>query len=466
MHKKIYINSHRGLSLNTIFSRDWSESLDESMTKIGSGVWASDGREVALSAYKSVKISYTKAFDFGNGNILFYGQKVIECVEAYDDHTLYVAFTCIMTSEENVCVFLYHIKLEDSLEKRYYNPEINIFLEVKPIMICETGRNHHLLFKECGRYLVWQNEIPGRVFMYNVRCRTIIYDYLTNYQNILEQLIAKKNSTIHYEYVPCSDGQRLCVIVAEPFCDESIIKGAVTICLGGPYSEIPDLCSGDYISDFFRNNGYYVIIPLRRGTRGISYRWEHSIDGRYGAVELDDIVKGTTTILSRYPMIDPSHIFLYGGSYGGYSAYLIAEKYKNIFRSVIVFCGMYDLESYPFECGADPKDVMVSYSGFADYESYSNLVKAINPRRIIQNLKIPLLIIHTLQDTSVWFGQAVRAYNDSIMNGLNVKLVLANGHHSYDNDARSAIHTIMLEFLDQSLVRNSDLLISDINDHL
>ncbi len=426
------------------------------MNKIGSGIWISDGREVALSTYKKIKSVYAKAFDFGNGNILFYGQKVIECVEEYNNHILYVAFTCVMTSEENVCVFMYQINLDDNLERLYYNHEINIFLEVKPIMICDSGKNHHLIFKDGGRCLVWQNEISGMVCAYNVRCKTISYDCSPNYQNVLEQLIAINNPTIHYEYVPCSDGQKLYVIVAEPFCDESSVKGAVTICLGGPYSEIPDLCTGDYISDFFRNNGYYVIIPLRRGTRGISYSWEHSIDGRYGTVELDDIVKGTVSVLARYPMINPSHIFLYGGSYGGYSAYLIAEKYKSIFRSAIVFCGMYDLESYPFECGANPEDVMTSYSGISDYERYSNLVKAINPRRMIKNLKIPLLIIHTLQDTSVWFGQAVRAYNDSIANGRNVKLILANGSHSYDIDELSEINTIMLEFMAQSLAINSN----------
>ncbi len=96
-------------------------------------------------------------------------------------------------------------------------------------------------------------------------------------------------------------------------------------------------------------------------------------------------------------------VFLYGASYGGHFALLIACKYNvgRMFRAVVSHCGMSNLACYPFECSGNVCDVMNIYAGTDDRKEYLRIIKPKSPYANIRHLCVPVLFVHTLADACV-----------------------------------------------------------------
>ena len=109
---------------------------------------------------------------------------------------------------------------------------------------------------------------------------------------------------------------------------------------------------------------------------------------------------------------------------------------------------MSDLERYPYECYGNPSDVMDYYAG---NEDFLQKTKDISPYNYIRRWEVPVLLVHTIDDTSVWFGQSVRAYNEGIKYGKKVDLILAPGPHSYDIQNGKHLINLIVEFFFNNL---------------
>ena len=174
------------------------------------------------------------------------------------------------------------------------------------------------------------------------------------------------------------------------------------------------------------------------------------MNGNYGHLDVVDIIDGTKYILKKFcSLIDDSRVVLYGASYGGYTALLIACKYNTdkMFKAVVSHCGMSDLGRYPFECTGNVCDVMNCYAGTNDEKEYLRIVQPISPYANVCYLKIPVLLVHTLDDNCVWFGQSVRFYNRCIQHGIPARLLLAKGGHSYHIENEDALFCMIMDFL-------------------
>ena len=76
----------------------------------------------------------------------------------------------------------------------------------------------------------------------------------------------------------------------------------------------------------FSNEGYHVIIPLRRGVIGLSSEWEQELYGRYGIADVEDILSSTREFVMEFePTVDSNRLGLYGASYGGTLPFLIKK---------------------------------------------------------------------------------------------------------------------------------------------
>lgn len=148
--------------------------------------------------------------------------------------------------------------------------------------------------------------------------------------------------------------------------------------------------------------------------------------------------------------MDINRIGLYGASYGGFASLLIAGKHNdtNMFKAIVSHCGMSDLERYPYECYGNPSDVMDYYAGDEDF---LQKVKTISPYHYISRWSAPVLLVHTIDDTSVWFGQSVRAYNKGVMYSKNVDLILAPGPHSYEIQNGEHLINLIIKFFSSNL---------------
>ena len=125
---------------------------------------------------------------------------------------------------------------------------------------------------------------------------------------------------------------------------------------------------------------------------------------------------------------------LYGGSYGGYVALLIAgrENSNHLFKAVIAHCGVYDLRQYPWHTQGTAEETMQTYAQTDNPQEYARRAACISPHTYIQQWEVPVLLIHHLHDTSTWVGQSIAAFNEALSLHKSVRLMIVNGPHTYD----------------------------------
>ena len=237
--------------------------------------------------------------------------------------------------------------------------------------------------------------------------------------------------------------------------DRNEVSPAIVICPGGPYSPIPDIVDLPDLYKRMSENGYHVIIPLRRGIVGISKQWENALARNYGIADVDDILSAAKEIVGDTSLnIDSQRIGLYGASYGGYSALLISGKHNedSFFKSIVSHCGVYDLVEYPIHSSGDVRAIMKEYGNTTHYDAYAENVRFINPANYICNWNMPVLLIHTIDDMSTWFGQSVKAYNEALnKNKHDVSLILAEGGHTYKIKDERKVYDEILQFYNKNL---------------
>lgn len=235
------------------------------------------------------------------------------------------------------------------------------------------------------------------------------------------------------QFRECVNSSRLEVLVIMK--KDQAICPAIVICLGGPIIPMPDFLDESTIYRHFIEQGFALIIPLRRGISGMCKEWEQALDGHYGEYDVDDTISATDFVMSHHQdVIDTENIFLYGGSYGGYVAGLIAGKANSNqrYKAIVIHCGVYDLATYPWHSQGVAEETMETYGGTTDMSFYTKKIKAISPKTYITEWNVPILLVHHLNDTTTWVGQSVAAYNDALKLKKQVSLLIVKGPHTYD----------------------------------
>ena len=223
----------------------------------------------------------------------------------------------------------------------------------------------------------------------------------------------------------------------------------IVICLGGPIVPIPNFMAANSIYYHFIQQGYSLAIPLRRGLLGLDIEWARALDGHYGEYDIEDTIEATDFVLIHHAeTIDVENVFLYGGSYGGYVAELIAGKANSNkrFKAIVAHCGVYDISTYPWHCQGIPEEIMKTYGNTTDKSVYSERVKEISPKTFIANWNVPILLVHHLNDTTTWVGQSVAAYNDALNLKKQVALLIVQGPHTYDIPNKKALFHNLTSF--------------------
>ncbi|MBO5613917.1 MAG: prolyl oligopeptidase family serine peptidase [Prevotella sp.] len=255
--------------------------------------------------------------------------------------------------------------------------------------------------------------------------------------------------TIHIKEVVNQHG--LSVIIASAVTESP--QPAVVVCLGGPQIPVPNIYEKNSFYQMLMANGFALIIPLRRGVVGISEEWQAALEEHYGYYDIQDTTEAAAFAVARHPdIIDPDRVNLYGGSYGGYVALLMAGKsnaYRR-FNAIIAHCGIYDLTTYPWHNQGIPEETMLTYGHTTDLKKYAAKVTEISPKTYINKWSVPVLLIHHMHDTSSWFGQSVAAYNDALRHGKQANLMIIPGPHTYDIKHNRALFHHIISFFNSN----------------
>jgi dipeptidyl aminopeptidase/acylaminoacyl peptidase len=228
---------------------------------------------------------------------------------------------------------------------------------------------------------------------------------------------------------------------------------------GGP--RWADDRSFNAFTQFLIRKGYSVLQVNYRGSTGRGREFIELLKRDWGGDEQADIA-AAVNLVREYDWIDEDRIGVFGGSYGGYSAYWQMLQYPELYDAGIAWVGITDL-SYMYENTMPhfQTELMEKYLGLP--EDNPDLYEERSPTTHVENLSAPLLMVHGINDRRVPVSQA-RIFRDALENAgyqegkdndFEYVELGEEGHGSSDIDQKTRIFRILDDFLDRRLAATS-----------
>jgi dipeptidyl-peptidase 4 len=169
---------------------------------------------------------------------------------------------------------------------------------------------------------------------------------------------------------------------------------------GGPHHlSVTKAMRNWLIPQWLADQGFVVVAIDNRGTPGRGRDWERAIYGRFGAVPIEDQVKGLKLLGEKHPELDLGRVGAMGWSFGGYMAALSVLRRPDVFKAAVAGAPVTDWADYDTHyteryLGLLPDDKKA-------YDESSLLPLA--PR-----LERPLLLVHGTGDDNVYYRHTLR----------------------------------------------------------
>ena len=219
---------------------------------------------------------------------------------------------------------------------------------------------------------------------------------------------------------------------------------------GGPFG-IRDHWAWDADAQFMASRGYAVLQVNFRGSAGYGLKFKNDARRRWGSMMIDDIVDATRWVVNA-GYADPARMCIYGGSYGGYAALMSAVREPEMFRCVVGYAGVYDLNLLKSQSDIAGSRIGRSYIDEYIGQTEKELADQ-SPLSYIDKLKAPILIIHGEADLRAPYSQA-----KALMKALDArhypyeKLVKpTEGHGFYQEPNRVELYETLLAFLQKNI---------------
>ena len=241
------------------------------------------------------------------------------------------------------------------------------------------------------RYIVYTTNAtsPG-TYMYGDRDEKSLTPIADVYPELTPEVLVEKQ--VH-KY-KARDGLELEGFLSLPKTFANKPTATIILPHGGPMSE--DGKEFDMFSTFMANRGYAVFQPNFRGSSGYGHDFMMQAVGGYG-LEMQDDLEDAVHYLVKEKIADPKKVCIVGASYGGYAALMGATKTPDLFQCAISFAGMSDLvrmrDSY-----RNFTNKNIARKQFGEDKAQ---LKETSPVRMAEKVKIPILLIHGKDDTTV-----------------------------------------------------------------
>ncbi len=149
---------------------------------------------------------------------------------------------------------------------------------------------------------------------------------------------------------------------------------------------------------FLAEHGFVVIDMDYRASAGYGRDWRTAIYRRMGTPELEDMQDGVEWLVASRN-VDPARVGVYGGSYGGFMAFMALFRAPDLFAAGAALRPVADWAHYHHGYTAN-----ILNTPELDPEAYERS----SPIEFADGLRKPLLIISPMVDTNVLFKDVVR----------------------------------------------------------
>ena len=229
-------------------------------------------------------------------------------------------------------------------------------------------------------------------------------------------------------------------------------RSAVVKVHGGPPSQSKR--GFDTFTQFLVSQGHTVLEPNYRGSTGRGREFRNRIDGDWGGMEQVDVRCGAAWLADR-PGIDEDRIAVFGGSYGGYSAYCQLTMHPEPWAAGVAWIGMTDLLSLYEESMPHFRSALERYLG--DPEDNEAFYRERSPITHVENVDSPLAILHGVNDPRCPISQA-RQFRDALEAAgrsqpeeFEYTELGEEGHGSIDQDQKLRAFELLADFLERRL---------------
>ncbi|RYL87044.1 S9 family peptidase [Sporolactobacillus sp. THM19-2] len=223
----------------------------------------------------------------------------------------------------------------------------------------------------------------------------------------MNQAQFKQKATAKYEPIQCRtrDGQKLGGFLVYPVDYEEERHYPLVLNIhGGPYTM--HAATFHHEVQVMAASGYAVLLLNPRGSFGNGQNFVSQVTGHYGEGDYQDLMDGLDYVLNHFPFIDPTSLYVTGGSYGGFMTNWIVShtnRFKRAItqRSMSNFVSLFGTSDIGYHF---IKDEM-----HADIHDIETLWKK-SPLAYVHNVETPILIMQSEQDYRCPMEQAEQWY--------------------------------------------------------
>jgi dipeptidyl aminopeptidase/acylaminoacyl peptidase len=228
---------------------------------------------------------------------------------------------------------------------------------------------------------------------------------------------------------------------------------AVVSVHGGPESQERPVFNPQY--QLLAAAGIVVLAPNIRGSSGFGRSFVHA-DDRYGRIDAIADVAVCAGWLASEGLADAGRIAVSGRSYGGYAVLMALTHFPETFASGVDICGMSDLTT--FYRDTEPWIGKAAVTKYGDPVQDALLLANLSPLRLVDRIRVPLLVVHGELDTNVPVNEAHQLVAALEALGRDVDyLELAGEGHEYRHvSSRRLLLATMTRFLAQTLAVESN----------
>lgn len=350
-------------------------------------------------------------------------------ITSYDPEEMSRNFVGVTTFSNKLKRYYFNLKGAEELEVFYSQLEQIIPNAYQVSISDRTNDDKIKIIKNEGP------KDPGSYYL--LKDNTI--EFLVSVKPFLE---AENLADLKYIRYPSSDGAEIAAYVHIPKG-----KGPFPLIVtphGGPF--VDETMNFEPISQVFANNGYMVVQPQYRGSfnYGMKHHMDAFINGGQGGKLMQDDKDYAAKYLVEAGLADPDNLFMWGWSYGGYAALLAAtnDLYKCSIGVAVVSDMKQQLSYYANRMG----------TGAQDFRQKEYRKGSISPIDVVDQVKIPLLVIHGDKDQRTPIKHAYKYVDDLKKYNKDHKFVVLEGadhfYNSLNFDNFMTVYNESLNFME------------------
>jgi len=249
---------------------------------------------------------------------------------------------------------------------------------------------------------------------------------------------------------PARDGTKIPAYLTLPVGVEPKNLPLVLLVHGGPHAR--DDFTFDWWSSFLASRGYAVLQANFRGSTGYGYEWFDAGRSGWGDGVMQTDVEDGAAALIKAGIADGKRVCIVGASYGGYAAQAGATITPDRYSCAISVAGVSDPEDMLKDANRGDRNSFIAEWWRKSMGSDRDHLRKVSPIRHADQVKIPILLLHGVEDSVVKVEQSRNMYKKLKSARRDVKYVELGGDDHWLSSAST--RTQMLQEIETFLAQH------------